>query len=100
MPRAKARVRDWVFGGSGKRRLLDALLSDRGRTWTQTELAAAAGMHPKGSADEHLLALAQIGLVDDVAGRYSLRPDHPLVEPLDGLLTAVRDLPDDLITRP
>lgn len=76
------------------------MLSERDRTWTQTELAFAAGMHPKGSADEHLLALAQIGLVDDVAGHYRLRADHPLVEPLDRLLAAVRDLPDDLIARP
>jgi len=100
MPRAKARVRDWVFGSPGKRRLLEVLLGDEGRPWSQTELASAAGMHPKGSADEHLLALAQIGLVDVVESRYRLRAEHALVDPLRALLHAVADLPDTPVRRP
>lgn len=100
MPRARARLRDWVFGAPGKRLILEALLADRGRVWSQTELARAADMHTKGSADEHLLALAQIGLIAEVGGRYVLREGHPLLEPLSALLNAVAELPDEPVRRP
>jgi hypothetical protein len=100
MPRSKSRLRDWLFGAPGKRRLLEALVADEARAWRQAELAVAAGMHKKGSADEPLLALVQIGLVVENAGRYRLQVDHPLVPPLRALVRALAEVPDDPVKRP
>ncbi len=100
MPRPTARLRDWLFGAPGKRRLLEALIADETRVWREAELATAAEMHKKGSVDEPLLALVQIGLVAVHGGRYRLQRDHPLLPPLRALLTVIADLPDVPVRRP
>jgi hypothetical protein len=100
MARPKSRLRDWLFGAPGKRRLLEAVIADESRVWRQAELAEAAGMHKKGSADEPILALVQIGLLAKTAGRYRLQIDHPLVPPLRALLRALAEVPNDPVNRP
>lgn len=100
VPRAKAGLRDWLFGAPGKRLLLEALFHVEGRVWSQAELASAAGMHPKGSVDEPLLALLQLGLVIQEDGRYRLRSDHDLAAPLRDLLLALQAVPNGDVSRP
>jgi hypothetical protein len=100
VPRHRARLRDWIFGAAGKRRLLEALLADPRRAWTQTELARAAALETKGSVDEHLSALIQLGVVTERSARYRLTTKHPLVAPLRGLLQAIAQIPDTPLKRP
>lgn len=100
MPKPKLRLRDWLFGGAGKRRLLEHLIAEEGRAWTQTELADAAGLTPKGSVDEHLAALRQLKLVSRRGGVYRVNEAHELVEPLRGILAVTDSLPNVPLKRP
>jgi hypothetical protein len=96
----KLRLRDWLFGAGGKRRLLETLLADRSQSWTEAELARAASLHAKGSVDVHIAALVQIGVLAHQQGTYRLVTDHPLVEPLHRLLAVVASLDDAELVRP
>jgi hypothetical protein len=100
--RSKARLRDWLFGAAGKRRLLRVLLDEKAPAagWREAELAGRAGLHKKGSVDEHLAALAQLDLVDASGGRYRLNARSPLLPPLRKLLRELDRLPDDEVVRP
>ena len=100
MPKPKLRLHDWLFGAGGKRRLLAALLSSPSRTWTQAELARAARVHPKGSIDEHLLVLIQLGLVAEEDGTFRLVSSHPLAQPLSGVMGALSGIQDAELNRP
>jgi hypothetical protein len=100
MSKPKLRIRDWLFGAGGKRRLLEALLRDQTRSWTEAELARAAGLHAKGSVDVHIAALVQIGMLSRVRGSYGLVPGHPLIAPLGRLLSIVDALEDAELQRP
>lgn len=100
MPREPATLRDWLFGASGKRRLIEALLAAGGRPMTQAELARRAGLTPKGTVDGHLAALQQAGLVRRDASGYRADVTSPLASPLRALLSALEALPDDPVERP
>lgn len=100
MPKPKLRCRDWLFGAGGKRRLLEALLSGKGRAWSEAELARVAGLHAKGSVDVHLAALVQLGLLTRHHDGYRLMREHPLVKPLRRVLDVVALLEDVELARP
>jgi hypothetical protein len=100
MAKPKLGARDWLFGAGGKRRLLEALLAERRRTWTEAELARAAGLHPKGSVDVHIAALMQIGVLARTGTNYGLVADHPLIRPLGRVLAVLSSLDDALLQRP
>jgi hypothetical protein len=101
MPKSRARLRDWVFGSTGKRKLLAAVLAEPERRWSKQALADAAGVHRKGGVDGHVLALRQLGLLRRrQGGRWVLVADSELVEPLQRLLEALQRLPDRTLDRP
>lgn len=103
MPRSKARLRDWLFGAPGKRRLLRVLLEEQAPSkagWRESELAARAGLHKKGSVDEHLAALDQLAVIEAAEGRYRINLANPLVPPLRKLLRELEHVPDDEVVRP
>ncbi len=100
MSKPKLRVRDWLFGAGGKRRLLEALLTGGSRSWTEAELARAAGLHAKGSVDVHIAALVQLGMLTHAHDGYRLTRRHPLVAPLRRLLTVIASVEDADLQRP
>jgi hypothetical protein len=100
LPKPRLRLRDWLFGAGGKRRLLEAILEGGRRSWTEAELARAAGLHAKGSVDVHVSALVQLGVLVEDSGRYQLRARHELVRPLRRLLAVVASVEDAEIDRP
>ena len=100
MPKPKLRLRDWLFGGAGKRRLLQRLIAEEGRGWTQAELARAAGLKEKGSVDEYLVALRQLKLLTRRGDEYRFDSSHELVAPLRDVLGFVERLPDRPLRRP
>src|SRR5215210_6196157 len=62
MPRPPGDLSDWLFGASGaKRRLIERVLAEADVDWTQAAIARTLGLNPKGSVDEHLAALTQLG---------------------------------------
>jgi hypothetical protein len=100
LSKSKLRLRDWLFGAGGKRRLLDALLSDDEREWTEAELANSAGLHTKGSVDVHVKALVQLGVLSEESLSYRVVPAHPLIEPLRDLLAVLEEIQDAELKRP
>jgi hypothetical protein len=100
MPKPKLRLRDWLFGAGGKRRLLEALLAEEGRTWTEAELGRAAHLHAKGSVDVHVKALVQLGVLRKEGRHYMLVGGHPLVAPLRMLLAVMGTFDDAELERP
>jgi hypothetical protein len=80
--------------------LLQSVVSEPDRAWTQTELARAARLGTKGSVDEHLLALVQLEVLRQHGGSYVLNRESAIVKPLRDLLAATEQLPDDEIARP
>jgi hypothetical protein len=100
VPKRPARLRDWVFGSTGKRLLLAALLAEPERRWSKQALADAAGVHRKGGVDGHVLALRQLGLLKRRrGGSWAFVVDHELVDPLARLLEAIDRLPDRRLNR-
>src|SRR5207302_1314543 len=97
VPRSKSRLRDWLFGAPGKRRLLRVLLEEPAPAagWREAELASRAMLHKKGSVDEHLAVLVQLDLVDVSSGRYRVNTKSPLLPPLRKLLRELDRVPDD-----
>jgi hypothetical protein len=100
VPKPKLSLRDWVFGAGGRRRLLEVLLRDPTRAWTQAELAREAGLTLKGSVDEHLLALRQLKLIRMRGGQFRLDTGNALVGPIRDLLNALENVPDVTLRRP
>jgi hypothetical protein len=102
MARSRSRVRDWLFGAPGKRRLLRVLLEDPAPAggWREAELAGRAELHKKGSVDEHLGALMQLELVEPLDGRYRVNEGSRLLPPLRRLLHELDFVPDDEVVRP
>lgn len=100
MSKPKLRLRDWLFGAGGKRRLLDALLADKEREWTEAELASSAELHAKGSVDVHVKALVQLGMLSESGLSYRLVSAHPLIEPLQNVLAALDAVEDAELKRP
>ena len=95
MPRSKSRLRNWLFSGAGKHRLLEELFLDQHRSWTRSELAAAAQQHPKARIDKYVGPLIQAGVLRRGAGGYFVVEDHHLVPALTTLLRELRELPDE-----
>jgi hypothetical protein len=94
-------ISDWLFGASGKRRLLAALLTGRpDQTWQLAQLARAAELHPKGSVDVHIAALRQLGLIRSSGSGYALVPESPLARPLRRLLRELGSLEDAPVEKP
>jgi hypothetical protein len=100
MPKPPLTLRDWLFGAGGKRRVIEGLLTTAARSWTQTELARSARLHPKGSVDVHLAALVQLGIVAESDGSYVVDGDSPLVAPLRQIVELVASLEDAKLNRP
>jgi hypothetical protein len=89
-----------LFGTRAKRHLLTALLEDPHHAWTKADLARRAGVHTKGGVDEHLSALAQLGLVARRRDRrWIANIDHPLVGPLVPVLRILNAFPDEELRR-
>lgn len=99
MPKSKLRLRDWLFGAAGKRRLIASVLTSAPRSWNEAELARAAGLHAKGSVDVHIRALVQLGVLVEENGRYRLDAPHPLVQPLRELLAVIASVEDAELNR-
>jgi hypothetical protein len=94
-------ISDWLFGASGKRRVLSALLAGQpDQTWQLAQLARAAGLHPKGSVDVHVAALRQLGLVTGSGEGYVLVPTSPLARPLKLVLRELESLADAPVDKP
>jgi hypothetical protein len=100
LSKPKLRLRDWLFGAGGKRRLIDALLSDDEREWTEAELASCAELHAKGSVDVHVKALVQLGVLTEKSLCYRVVRAHPLVKPLRDLLAVLEEIQDAELKRP
>lgn len=100
MSKPRLRLRDWLFGAGGKRRLLKAILEGGNRSWTEADLARAAGLHMKGSVDVHVRALVQLGVLTEDLSRYRLSRRHPLIQPLRRLLAVVESIEDADVERP
>lgn len=94
MARIRSRLRDWLFSGPGKHRLLEELFLDPTRSWTRSELARAAGQHPKARIDRVVGPLIQAGVVRRDGNQYSLELEHALVPALQSVLRELRRLPD------
>ena len=95
MPRSKSRLRDWLFSGPGKHRLLEELFLDQERSWSRNELARAARQHPKARMDKYLGPLIQAGVLRHAGGRYFVVRGHQLAPALRDLLRELQELPDD-----
>jgi DNA-binding IclR family transcriptional regulator len=102
---------DWLFGSPNRKRLLELLLlaEEQARAWRQAEIAKALGAHPKGSVDEHLHALVQLGLLERLEGPPRFRlvaaqelPTHlrHVRRGLRLILLGLQDVPDDPVARP
>ncbi len=80
--------------------MIDALLSDADRAWSEAELASSAELHAKGSVDVHVKALVQLGVLSDDGLSYRLVRDHPLIKPLRQVLAALETIEDTELKRP
>jgi hypothetical protein len=100
LSKSKLRLRDWLFGAGGKRRLLHALLSESDRVWSEAELANSAELHAKGSVDVHLMALVQLGVLSQDGLSYRLVQSHGLIKPLRQVLAALETIEDIELERP
>lgn len=88
--------RDWLFGSRPRRLALEALVAEPNRAWTKADLARAAGVSVHGGIDEHVAGFARVGLlVRDGASWRLAQPRGPVAGALEGLLDAIRPLPDD-----
>jgi hypothetical protein len=96
MPPYRQRLRDWLLGSRGKRKLLEALLlgEQPAAGWTRTQLARAAGQHPKARIDLYVRPLVQVQLLIEDGARYRVALDNRLAEPLRDLLELIDQLPD------
>lgn len=92
MGRQALELRDWCFGASSRRRLLEVVVGGERSTWSYTELARSSGLHVKGSVDEYLDALTQLGLLERAGGVYRPVRESPLYEPVRALLTALAEV--------
>jgi hypothetical protein len=110
MSRSASRLPDWLFGAPVKRRLLTAVVDEAngGQIWSERELARELEVGIRGSIDEHLRVLAQLGLLrqEGPPPRYvvlrttDLSPNaRRLQKALRQLTGAVDNLPDDPLNR-
>jgi hypothetical protein len=83
---ANAALRDWLFAKNSKRLLLEALLADRDRRWTRSELAGVSGQHAKARMDLHLGPLLEAGLLQRDGNEYRVVAEKPIAAILAELL--------------
>lgn len=83
-----------------KRRLIERVVLDKRGSWTQTELADAIGANPKGSINDHLAALVQLGVLWRRGALYYPQRHQPLFRALAGLLAALASVRDVKLKRP
>lgn len=111
MARKHARLPDWIFSAPNKRRVIAYVNASRnqGKVIGERELARALGVDPRGSIDEHLFALAQLGLLErrERPRRFKiLRPAEMsdvargLSEALSDLLVALEEVENVPLERP
>jgi DNA-binding FadR family transcriptional regulator len=96
MARQAAQLPDWIFSASTKRRVIAHVLEpgNEGKLLSERNVAKTLGVDPRGSIDEHLCALAQLGLLERKDGprRFRVRPQADLEPPVRDLRTALLDL--------
>jgi hypothetical protein len=109
MSRTAARLPDWLFSASLKRRLFELVFVEAPeREWGELELARTLGCGANGSLDEHLEALVQLGLAERPAPRtYRFKRRSELAgyqreirDSIESLLVALRSVPDQPVRRP
>lgn len=111
MARKAAQLPDWIFSAPNKRRVIAYVLASRnqGKVIGERELAHLLGVDPRGSIDEHLFALAQLGLLErrERPRRFQiLRPAQmtkvarELSDALDALLDALEEVDEVPVERP
>lgn len=111
MARAAARLPDWIFSAPSKRRVIAYVLAERnqGELIGERDVAKAIGADVRGSVDEHLCALAQLGLLERQEGPRRFRvletaemdaPERQLRAALVDLLEALESIPEVAVERP
>jgi len=101
MPRPPGDLSDWLFGASGgKRRLIERVLAEPGVDWTQAAIARTLGLNPKGSVDEHLAALTQLGVLERSGSAYRLQASSQVGTALQPLLMALEPFVGTPFDRP
>jgi len=85
------RLPDWLLGGRGKRRMLEALVAEPERVWGRSDLMRAAGLDPHDSQSRHVRVLLAAGLLEQDGRKLRLVAGHPLVEPLRAWLAVLGD---------
>src|SRR5260370_31756532 len=97
MPRKPDLLPDCCVGGSGKRKLLSAVVrgeaAGRPPPWDKQTLATAAGLHPKHTVFRHVEVLIQAEVLTEGPQGYSVNPDSVLLAPLAALLEQLELLP-------
>lgn len=88
-------ARDWIFGSRPRRLALRFVLDEQAPTegWTKAEIARAAGVSPKGGADEHVVGLQALRLLAKNDGRYRAR-ENELARHLTAVLELLEDVPE------
>jgi DNA-binding IclR family transcriptional regulator len=67
------------------------------RTWTENEIAAAAGLSPKNTVRRHIAVLVQAGLLVGAPGAYRLNAGSRLIAALEPLLRQLDGMPADAL---
>lgn len=93
MARQKARLPDWIFSAPNKRRVIAYVVASQhqGKVFGERELAGLLEVDRRGSIDEHLFALAQLGLL-----RRSEKPRRFRIPSPGEMDPVARDLSDAL----
>jgi len=96
MARKAGRLPDWIFSAPTKRRVIAYVVAPRnqGKMIGERELAHELEVDPRGSIDEHLFALAQLGLLERRDGPRRFRVPAPtdMSRGAQELRNALRDL--------
>jgi DNA-binding transcriptional ArsR family regulator len=111
MARKAAKLPDWIFSAPNKRRVIAYVLAARnsGKVIGEREVARALGVDPRGSVDEHLFALAQLGLLERREGPRRFKILEPaqhtplareLSDALGALLEALEQVEEVPVDRP
>lgn len=101
MARPPGDLSDWLFGASGaKRRLIERVLAEADVDWTQAAIARALGLNPKGSIDEHLAALTQLGVLERSGTAYRLQPSSQVGAALRPLIMSLEPFVGTPFDRP
>lgn len=97
MARTAAQLPDWIFSAPNKRRVIAYVVSSQnhGKMISERDLARTLGVDPRGSIDEHLFALAQLGLLQRHEGPRRFRILHRA--DMSGIARDLSDALSDLV---